>query len=102
MRHKSFDLKNPNRVSALIGVFTGNPSGFHERTGRGYRFVSGMIGRLDPINPQSAAQLAKGFARWKDYEPKRRALMQKELLSVARRKNLSPNCHEIIVKSLAK
>ena len=51
MRHPAVDLKNPNRVSALIRVFAGNSFGFHAANGNGYRFIAGMIARLDPINP---------------------------------------------------
>jgi aminopeptidase N len=102
MRHPAFDLKNPNRVSALIGSFAGNPSGFHEKTGSGYRFLFEMIIKLDPINPHSAARLIKVFTRWRDYEPKRRALLHKELKRLAAHKKLSPNVREIVMKSLGK
>jgi aminopeptidase N len=102
MKHPAFDFKNPNRVSALIGSFAGNSSGFHNRNGSGYRFVSEMILKVDRVNPQSAARLAKAFARWRDYEPGRRAFMQKALKHLAAHKNLSPNCHEIVVRSLGK
>jgi aminopeptidase N len=102
MRHPSFDFKNPNRVSALLGSFAGNSLGFHAANGSGYRFVCRIIEKLDPINPHSAARLAKAFARWRDFEPKRRALMQKELKQLVKSKKLSPNCHEIIAKSLAR
>jgi len=101
MRHPAFDLKNPNRVSALIGVFAGNSFGFHAKDGEGYRFVAEMIVKLDLVNPHSAAQLARSFMRWRDYEPKRRQLMQKALKQLVKRKGLSPNCHEIVAKSLA-
>jgi aminopeptidase N len=33
MRHPAFDLKNPNRVRALIGSFAGNHLRFHSRDG---------------------------------------------------------------------
>jgi aminopeptidase N len=101
MRHPAFDLKNPNRVSALIGVFAGNNFGFHAKNGSGYHFIAEMIEKLDPLNPHSAAQLAKAFSRWRDYEPKRRKFMGKELKRL-KGKSLSPNCHEIIGKSLAR
>ena len=101
MRHSAFDMRNPNRISALIGVFAGNNLGFHDKSGQGYRFISEMIAKLDAINPHSAAALAKTFARWRDYEPKRRALMQKELDRLAKLNALSSNSREIIEKSLA-
>ncbi len=100
MKHPAFTIKNPNRVSALIGAFAGNPSGFHAKDGSGYQFVTEMIMKIDPLNPQSAAGLAKAFTRWRDYDPKRQAKMRSALSYLAVHKNLSPNCHEIIVKSL--
>ena len=100
MRHPAFNIKNPNRISALIGVFAGNVLGFHAKDGSGYHFIADMILKLDPINPHSAAILAKAFTRWRDYEPKRQALMRKELLRLATHKNLSANSSEIVTKSL--
>ena len=102
MKHPAFDIKNPNRVSALIGVFAGNNLGFHAKSGNGYRFVSEIIAKLDPINPHSASMLAKAFARWRDYEPGRRDRMQAALQFLKARKGMSSGSHEIISKSLAK
>ena len=47
-KHESFNLKNPNRVRALIGAFAhGNPVRFHDGSGRGYRFVGEYVAMLD-------------------------------------------------------
>jgi aminopeptidase N len=100
MRHPAFTLKNPNRVSALIGVFTGNGLGFHNKNGSGYRFIADMIIKLDPINPHSAAGLTKSFVRWRDYDMARQKLMVAELKRLSGQKKLSPNVSEIIEKSL--
>lgn len=100
MKHSAFSLKNPNRISALLGVFAGNNVGFHAKDGTGYRFMADMILKIDPINPNSAARLAKSFTRWKDYEPHRQKLMLKELKRLAQNKGLSPNTAEIVSKSL--
>jgi aminopeptidase N len=99
LRHPGFDIKNPNRVSALIGAFTGNPRGFHARNGAGYRFIAMMILKIDPINPHAAAGLAKAFARWRDYESDRQKLMQTALKQLAKRK-LSANTSEVVERSL--
>jgi aminopeptidase N len=99
MRHPTFDLKNPNRVSALVGVFASNGLGFHAKNGSGYRFIADMILKIDPINPHSAAALAKQFARWKDYDLKRQALMKKQLQRLSTHKNLSANTAEVVAKS---
>lgn len=102
MRHPAFDLKNPNRVSALIGAFASNSLGFHKPDGSGYRFVAETIKAVDRVNPQSAVRLAQAFARWRDYEPKRRALMKKALNDLAAHKLLSANCREVVSKSIGK
>ncbi|HEU0118618.1 MAG TPA: aminopeptidase N, partial [Alphaproteobacteria bacterium] len=100
MKHPAFDIKNPNRISALIRVFAGNSLNFHAKDGSGYAFIADMILKIDPINPHSAAGLCKVFARWKDYDPKRRELMQKQLKRLAANKKLSANSSEIVTKSL--
>ena len=91
LRHSAFDFKNPNRVSALVGAFAGNSLGFHAKDGSGYRFIADMILKIDPINPHSAAALVKSFTRWRDYDPKRQQLMQKQLKRLAAHKKLSAN-----------
>ena len=56
MKHPAFDIKNPNRVRALIGAFSANHLRFHDADGSGYRLVGEVIRTLDPINPQVAAR----------------------------------------------
>jgi aminopeptidase N len=102
MRHKAFDIKNPNRISALIGVFAGNGMGFHAKDGSGYAFLADMIKVIDKMNPQSGASLSKNFARWSDYDADRQALMQKQLRSLLHKTKLSANTHEIVTKSFKK
>jgi aminopeptidase N len=100
MKHPSFTLKNPNRVSALVGVFGGNIMGFHAKDGSGYRFLSKLIMEIDAINPHVAAGLTKNFARWRDYDDKRQKLMLAELKKLGVHKKFSPNTAEIVAKSL--
>jgi aminopeptidase N len=100
MLHKSFDIKNPNRVGALFGSFVANPFGFHAEDGNGYRFISDMIVRVDKINPQASARLAKSFLRWKDFNPKRRKLMKEVLEKLSKKPKLSVNVREIVAKAL--
>ena len=102
LKHPAFDLTNPNRFSALIGSFAGNIVGFHNKDGSGYRFIADMILKIDPLNPHSAAGLAKAFARWRDYEPGRRKLMLAQLKRLQVAKKLSANTAEIVGKSVGK
>ena len=87
-RNPAFDMKNPNRVSALIGVFAANGMGFHAKDGSGYRFVADMILKIDPINPHSTGRLAKSFDRCRDYYPKSQKLMLTQLRRLAANKKL--------------
>ena len=50
--HPAFDLRNPNKVYALIGGFCGSPVNFHAKDGSGYKFLGEMVVQLDKINPQ--------------------------------------------------
>jgi aminopeptidase N len=101
MEHEVFDIKNPNRVRALLGAFAfGNLLRFHESDGAGYRLVADQILVLDGLNPQVAASLARAFNRWRKMEADRRGLMQAELSRVLAAPKLSPNVYEIVSKAL--
>jgi aminopeptidase N len=101
MKHPAFDIKNPNRVRALIGAFSANHLRFHDRSGSGYRLVGQVIRALDPINPLVAARLAGAFETWRRYDDKRQALMRTELELVLAQKGLSPNLFEVASKILS-
>ncbi len=79
MKHKAFDIKNPNRVRSLIGAFAGNHLRFHAADGSGYRLVGEGHRPARRINPQVAARMAGAFETWKRYDSKRQALMLAEL-----------------------
>ena len=100
MKHPAFDIKNPNRVRALIGAFGGNHLRFYAASGDGYRLVGEVIRTLDPINPQVAARLAGAFESWRRYDPARQALMKAELEAIHGLKGVSPNLFEITGKML--
>ena len=101
-RHEAFNIKNPNRVRALIGAFgSGNPLHFHALDGSGYRLLGEYVRRLDAINPQVAARLATPFTQWRRYDEQRQSLMQAELESIAAVAGLSRDVLEIVSKTLA-
>jgi aminopeptidase N len=100
MAHPLFSLKNPNRVRALIGAFAANSVNFHDPSGRGYEFIGEQVLALDAFNPQVAARLAKGFSRWRLYEPGRGELMRQQLRHLAEAPQLSRDVYEIVSKSL--
>jgi aminopeptidase N len=99
--HPGFDLRNPNKVYALIGAFgSGNQVRFHQADGSGYTLVADQVLRLDAMNPQVAARLTAPFARWRRFDPARRDLMRSQLERLARAPGLSRDLAEIVSKSL--
>jgi aminopeptidase N len=100
MKHPAFDIKNPNRVRALIGAFAANHLRFHDGSGGGYRLVGQAIRTLDPINPLVAARLGGAFETWRRYDGKRQTLMRAELDAILAQKGLSPNLFEVTSKIL--
>ena len=100
MAHTAFDLKNPNRVRALVGAFSGNHLRFHAADGAGYRLVAETVKALDGINPQIAARLAGAFENWRRYDARRQGLMRGHLEAIAGMKGLSTNLFEVATKML--
>jgi aminopeptidase N len=78
----------------------GNPAGFHMRDGRGYQFWAQSVLKLDGINPQIAARLARALDRWTVFAEPYRGQMQADLQVVAASKTLSADVNEVIVKAL--
>ncbi|MDG4474630.1 aminopeptidase N [Thiovibrio frasassiensis] len=101
MDHPAFQLKNPNKVRALLGSFAaGNPVCFHEVSGRGYAFLAEQILALDPLNPQVAARLAARLGRGARYDAGRQGLMRTQLERIAAIPSLSRDVYEVVSKSL--
>jgi aminopeptidase N len=78
----------------------GNPAGFHMRDGHGYQFWAQSVLKLDAINPQIAARLARALDRWTVFAEPYRGQMQAALQAVAAAKTLSADVNEVIVKAL--
>jgi aminopeptidase N len=99
--HPAFDIKNPNRVRALIGAFTANQVRFHDPSGAGYAFLGDQVLALDPLNPKVAARMIGPLGRWGRYGVRRRGLMRAQLERVIASPDLSRDVYEIASKSLA-
>ncbi|MDI9819059.1 MULTISPECIES: aminopeptidase N [unclassified Legionella] len=100
LKHPAFNIKNPNKVRALVGAFCqANPRNFHATDGSGYTFLSDMLVKMDKLNPQISARLATPFTRWRRYDVKRQQLMQKELKQLSAL-DLSRDLREVVAKSL--
>src|SRR5581483_4878795 len=100
MKHPAFDIKNPNRVRALVGAFSGNHLRFHALDGSGYALVGETVRMLDSINPQIAARMAGAFEVWSRYDSQRQALMRAELQAMTKVAGLSENLFEVATKML--
>jgi aminopeptidase N len=99
--HPVFNIKNPNKVRALIGAFAqANPVRFHDPGGEGYSFLADHVLTLDPMNPQIAARLVTAFTLWKRYDEKRKALMKAQLERIIQTPELSKDVYEVVLKSL--
>ena len=102
IRHRAFDIENPNRVRALIGAFChANQRRFHDASGEGYRFLSSYVLAIDAFNPQTAARLLGAASHWRRLDPDRRALLRAELERIRAVPGLSKDCYEVVSKFLA-
>jgi aminopeptidase N len=101
-RHPDFDLRNPNRVRALVGSFAaGNPVRFHDASGAGYRFLADAVIALDRVNTQVAARMVSPLGAWKRQDATRGALMRAELQRILAQPGLSKGTYEKVSKGLA-
>jgi aminopeptidase N len=100
--HPAFTIQNPNKVRALITSFaTANQLRFHGADGAGYAFVADKVLELDSLNPQVAARLLGAFKSWRQFEPRRRDLMSRQLARIAGTSGISRDVFEIATKTLA-
>lgn len=101
MQMSAFDIKNPNKVYALIGGFGNrNPVHFHAQNGSGYRFLGEVVGQLDKINPSVSARMVKPLTTWKRYDKERQVLMREQLDLLLQDKKISTDLYELVSKSL--
>jgi len=102
LAHPAFEIRNPNKVYALIGGFAmGNHVRFHAADGAGYAFLADQVIRIDALNPQVAARMARAFDRWKRFDPGRQAHARAALERIRATDGLSKDTTEVVVKALA-
>jgi aminopeptidase N len=99
--HPNFDLRNPNRVRALVSSFAGNQVRFHDASGVGYRLYADTIIQLDPTNGQVAARMVSPLGQWRRFDTGRQGLMKRELQRILDLPGLSRNTFEMASKSVA-
>src|SRR5436190_12356069 len=100
MQHPAFDIKNPNKVYALIGAFGRNAIHFHARNGEGYVFLREAVAQLDQLNPQVASRMVNPLTMLGRYDKERQQLMRKQLEILLNGQKLSKDLYEIVSKSL--
>jgi aminopeptidase N len=100
-KHPDFDLKNPNRVRALIGAFAANQAKFHDKSGNGYELLADTIIALDAKNPQIAARLCTALGTWRRFDTARQALIKHQIERILAVETLSHNTYEMASKAIA-
>ncbi|MDO3385561.1 aminopeptidase N [Gilvimarinus sp. SDUM040013] len=106
LQHEAYDSSNPNKIRAVIGGFCGgNTPNFHSLGETpeqgGYAFLAQQIQQLDAKNPQIAARLLTPLTRWRRYAPAYSQAMRSQLEALLEMPSLSPDCYEVVSKSLA-
>jgi len=100
--HPAFDMRNPNKVRAVIGTFChGNHARFHAADGTGYAFAAEHVIALDPYNAQVAARLARAFDRWRKFDAGRQAHARAALERIRATEGLSKDTYEVVTRALA-
>ncbi len=100
--HPAFDIRNPNKIYALIRAFVAaNHVRFHAARGEGYAFAADQVIAIDKLNPQVAARVARGFDRWRKFDAGRQAHAKAALEKIRGTEGLSRDVGEIVGKALA-
>lgn len=99
-QHPKFDYKNPNKVRALLGAFTGNPIAFHQPDGAGYRFIVEQCALIDKLNPSIAARLLAQFSHTRKVKPELRQKALEALQFLLKQEGLSENARETLDRLL--
>jgi aminopeptidase N len=99
--HPAFDIRNPNKVYALIRSFSGNHLRFHAADGGGYAFLADQVIAIGAFNPQVAARMARAFDRWKKFDSVRRQHARAALERIRDAEGISKDVAEIVSKALA-
>jgi aminopeptidase N len=101
MQHQAFDLKNPNKVYALVGGFTrNNPTKFHQADGKAYRFLADVVCELNAINPQVAAKMVQPLIEFAKFDDHRQDKMRAALTQIYNLRDLAPDLLEVVTKAL--
>ena len=99
--HPAFDIRNPNKVYALVRSFcAANPRHFHAADGSGYRLAADVIIELQALNPQVASRIARSFDRWRQFDAMRQAHARAALERIAACEGLAKDVAEVVANAL--
>jgi aminopeptidase N len=97
-----FNIKNPNKVYALIRAFCeNNHINFHAQNGAGYKFLADHVLAIDTFNPHLAAAITAPLTRGYKLDKTRKLLLQQQLMRINKEPTLSKNVYEIISKAIS-
>ena len=101
MQHAAFDIKNPNKVYALVRAFcAANPRHFHAADGSGYRLAADVILELQAMNPQVASRIARAFDRWRQFDAGRQNHARVALERIQACADLAKDVAEVVANAL--
>lgn len=101
MAHPAFDIRNPNKVYALVRAFcSANPRHFHAADGSGYRLAADVILELQAMNPQVASRIARAFDRWRQYDDQRQGHARAALERIQACTDLARDVAEVVGNAL--
>lgn len=102
MNHSAFDIKNPNRVTALIGSFaSSNWAQFHQVNGDGYALLTDVVKQLNELNPLTAARIVTPLLSFKQHKAELASQMKACLEEINALPNLSKDLFEKVTSALA-
>lgn len=101
INHPVFDYKNPNKVRAVIGAFSGNLGAFNRADGEGYRFFAGQCALIDKLNPHLSARLMTAFSKYRKFDEKHQVLAREAMAGLLAISDLSTNARETIERIMA-
>jgi aminopeptidase N len=103
MGHAAFDIRNPNKIYALVRAFcAANPRHFHAADGSGYRLAADVILELQAMNPQVASRIARAFDRWRQYDDERQGHARAALERIQSCAGLARDVAEVVGNALGK
>lgn len=100
-QHRSFNIKNPNRLRSLVYAFAmGNWKNFHKANGSGYSYIAEKVVEIEALNPQVAARLATELTQWTIFDESRQRLM-KQALGYIEERLTSKSVRDVVNRGLA-